>query len=140
MTLTAPEPGAISSVEHGPYMDGRRASRQIYRDGALFIAEHEALPEGFWHRHPLVHSVAADSSQSASYATRVWPIHYEIADGPDLPTSLGREPEVLIHGWLNPGQGFWAVHPDVEALDYFWSMGGEGYPDAWQARIWLKGT
>lgn len=138
MTLTAPAPETIGTVSHGPVIDGRRAGRHVFNDGALFVAEHDELPPAFWDRHPLVYRTEGDAAQTSKLATRVWPTHYEYAEGANLPNRLDRDPDAVLHGWLNPGYGFWSSHPDVEALEYMASVGGDGSPDAWQARLWLK--
>jgi hypothetical protein len=139
MTLIAPSVDTICIIAHGPGVAGQRAARQVYSDGALFVAEHDGLPPGFWDRHPLVERTEEDAPQTSAHATRIWPVHYEFPDQTsELPRSLDRAPDVVLHGWLNPGQGFWAAYPGVEALDYVWSMGDEGFPDAWGAKIWLK--
>lgn len=135
--IVPPTPESFGYVKRGPFGGATR----IYRDGSAFVADHGDLPDGFWDRLPLVVKHEAELPQTATAATRVWlsSVEPEIEGAPKLPRKLERPHDAIISGWFDPGADIWAAHPDVEAAEYFWIDGDDGFPDSWQVTLWLKG-
>ena len=134
--IVPPAPESFGYVTRGSFGGATR----IYRDGAAFVADHGELPGGFWDRLPLVLKHEPAQPQTAAAATRVWlsSVEREVDGAPELPFKLDRPHDAVISGWFDPGPDIWSAHPDVEAAEYVWSDGGDGFPDSWHVTLWLK--
>lgn len=137
MTDTAmPEPVIQpAAVQYGSI----GASRIVFSDGSVFVAEHDELPADFWTRHPLMEETAPATPELAPLATRVWLTTFEKSfdDAPTLPTSLDRPRDLRLFGTYDAGEDFWALHPDIEAFNYVFMDDPDSF-GSWQVDLWLK--
>jgi hypothetical protein len=136
--------------------------QMAWADGSTLLAESKGEIGDFFERHPYFERAEAAEPYFLQQATRVWLSHRdpppedapwshrEMPAAPPLPDDFfdlplpssveGRDCDLELWGYLDPGYDIFAVHPDVEALWYVWSDGQGPHPDTWGAKIWLKRT
>jgi len=116
-------------------------ARQVYQDGAAFVANGQPHPLAFWTIHPGVERIRDAMNDDGTMTVRVWlrPPEGTIvgAMGLERPS---RPADFLFYGGGLMDRAFWEAHPEIEYFEVANHLGDNHDQDGWNAHIWLRGS